>query len=188
MESTAQTVTQHKAQCTAQAVNPLFTNRGLVRLMVPLVIEQLLAITVGLLDSVMVSQVGEAAISAVSLVDTVNVLLVGAFAALATGGAAIAGQYLGRGEADRAANAARQVLLVALGLSLGAMALCLLLRRPLLALIFGAVEPAVMEQALTYFFITALSYPFLAAQQTAAAVFRAASWFPLGRRTAVMSR
>ena len=73
-----------------------FSNRDLRRLIVPLVIEQLLAITVGLFDSVMVSQVGEAAISAVSLVDTVNVLLVSALAALATGGAALAGQYLGR--------------------------------------------------------------------------------------------
>lgn len=81
-----------------------FSGRDLRRLMIPLVIEQLLAITVGLLDSVMVSQVGEAAISAVSLVDTVNVLLVGAFSALATGGAAIAGQYLGRRERDKAGH------------------------------------------------------------------------------------
>ena len=70
-----------------------FTARDLRKLVVPLVVEQLLAITVGLSDSLMVAQVGEAAMSAVSLVDTVNVLLVNAFAALATGGAVIAGQY-----------------------------------------------------------------------------------------------
>ncbi|MCI8841819.1 MAG: MATE family efflux transporter [Oscillibacter sp.] len=95
-----------------------FTNRDLRRLIVPLVIEQLLAITVGLLDSVMVSQVGEAAISAVSLVDTVNVLLVGAFAALATGGAAIAGQFLGRRERDKAGHAGEQLLLFMMEASL----------------------------------------------------------------------
>ena len=78
-----------------------FTAKDLRRLVLPLVIEQLLAITVGLSDSLMVAQVGEAAMSAVSLVDTVNVLLVNAFAALATGGAVIAGQYLGRGSRTR---------------------------------------------------------------------------------------
>ena len=88
-----------------------FSNRDLRRLIVPLVIEQLLAITVGLCDSVMVSQVGEAAISAVSLVDTVNVLLVNAFSALATGGAIIAGQYLGRQEREKAGHSGTQLLL-----------------------------------------------------------------------------
>ena len=88
-----------------------FTKQDLRHLIVPLVIEQLLAITVGLADSVMVAQVGEAAMSAVSLVDTVNVLLVNAFAALATGGAVIAGQYLGRREAEKAGHSGQQLLL-----------------------------------------------------------------------------
>ena len=81
-----------------------FSNQDLWRLIVPLVIEQLLAIAVGLCDSIMVSQVGEAAISAVSLVDTVNVLLINAFSALATGGAVIVGQYLGRRELQKAGH------------------------------------------------------------------------------------
>ncbi len=151
----------------------LFTRRQILSLLLPLMLEQLLSGLMGIADTMMVTAVGESAISAVSLVDTVNVLMLNLLSALAAGGVIVCSQYLGRGEADRAANAARQVLLAALGLSLVVMALCLLLRRPLLALIFGAVEPAVMEQALTYFLITALSYPFLAAQQTAAAVFRA---------------
>ena len=151
----------------------LFTRRQILSLLLPLMLEQLLSGLMGIADTMMVTAVGESAISAVSLVDTVNVLMLNLLSALAAGGIIVCSQYLGRGEADRAANAARQVLLAALGLSLVVMALCLLLRRPLLALIFGAVEPAVMEQALTYFLITALSYPFLAAQQTAAAVFRA---------------
>ena len=75
------------------------------KLIIPLIIEQFLAITVGLADSIMVAQVGEAAMSAVSLVDTVNVLLVNAFSALATGGAVIAGQYLGRREREKAGHA-----------------------------------------------------------------------------------
>lgn len=151
----------------------MFTRRQILSLLLPLMLEQMLSGLMGIADTMMVTAVGESAISAVSLVDAVNVLMLNLLSALAAGGVIVCSQYLGRGEADNASNAARQVLLVALGLSLAAMAVCLLLRRPLLALIFGAVEPAVMDQALEYFFLTALSYPFLAAQQTAAAVFRA---------------
>lgn len=151
----------------------LFTRRQILSLLLPLMLEQLLSGLMGIADTMMVTTVGESAISAVSLVDAVNVLMLNLLSALAAGGVIVCSQYLGREEADKAANAARQVLLVSLGLSLVAMGACLLLRRALLGLIFGAVEPAVMEQALDYFFITALSYPFLAAQQTAAAVFRA---------------
>ena len=130
-----------------------FTSRDLRRLVVPLVIEQLLAITVGLLDSVMVSQVGEAAISAVSLVDTVNVLLVGAFAALATGGAAIAGQYLGRGERDKAGHAGEQLLLFMTEVSLLIMLLFYLGKGFVLNVVFGQVEPDVAAYANTYYLI-----------------------------------
>ena len=149
-----------------------FTNRDLRRLIVPLVIEQLLAITVGLLDSIMVSQVGEAAISAVSLVDTVNVLLVGAFSALATGGAAIAGQYLGRRERDKAGHAGEQLLLFMLESSLLIMALFYLGRGFVLGVVFGQVEPDVAAYANTYYLIVESSIPFLAVYSAGAALFR----------------
>ena len=101
----------------------MFSNADLRRLIVPLVIEQLLAIAVGLCDSIMVSQVGEAAISAVSLVDTVNILLINAFSALATGGAVIVGQYLGRREMQKAGHSGAQLLLFMSEISLLVMAL-----------------------------------------------------------------
>ena len=148
-----------------------FTNRDLRRLIVPLVIEQLLAITVGLLDSVMVSQVGEAAISAVSLVDTVNVLLVGAFAALATGGAAIAGQFLGRRERDKAGHAGKQLLLFMVEASL-IMVLFYLGRGFVMNVVFGQVEPDVAAYANTYYLIVESSTPFLAVYSAGAALFR----------------
>ena len=149
-----------------------FTNRDLRRLIVPLVIEQLLAITVGLLDSVMVSQVGEAAISAVSLVDTVNVLLVNAFAALATGGAAIAGQFLGRRERDKAGHAGEQLLLFMMEASLLIMALFYLGKGFVLNVVFGQVEPDVAAYANTYYLIVESSTPFLAVYSAGAALFR----------------
>ncbi len=149
-----------------------FSNRDLRRLIVPLVIEQLLAITVGLFDSVMVSQVGEAAISAVSLVDTVNVLLVSALAALATGGAAIAGQYLGRREQEKAGHSASQLLLFMGEISLVIMALFYLGRGFVLNVMFGQVEPDVAAYANTYYLIVEASTPFLALYSAGAALFR----------------
>ena len=149
-----------------------FTSLELRRLIIPLVVEQLLGITVGLLDSVMVSQVGEAAISAVSLVDTVNVLLVSTFAALATGGAAIAGQYLGRQERDKAGHAGEQLLLFMIEASLLIMLLFYLGKGFVLNVVFGRVEPDVAAYANTYYLIVEASTPFLAVYSAGAALFR----------------
>ena len=153
-------------------INIEFSDRDLRRLIVPLVIEQLLAITVGLFDSVMVSQVGEAAISAVSLVDTVNVLLVNAFAALATGGAVIAGQYLGRREAVKAGHSGAQLLLFMGEASLLIMVLFYLAKGFVLGVVFGQVEPDVAAYANTYYIIVEASIPFLAIYSAGAALFR----------------
>lgn len=151
----------------------MFTRRQIIDLLIPLMLEQVLSGLMGIADTMMVTAVGESAISAVALVDAVNTLALNLLSALAAGGVIVCSQYLGREELGQANNAARQVLLVGLGLSTAMTVLCIGLRRALLMLIFGAVERSVMEQALDYFLITALSYPFLAAQQTAAAVFRA---------------
>ena len=149
-----------------------FTKQDLRRLIVPLVIEQLLAITVGLADSIMVAQVGEAAMSAVSLVDTVNVLLVNAFAALATGGAVIAGQYLGRRELEKAGHSGQQLLLFMGEVSLLITALFYLGKAFVLGVVFGQVEPDVAAYANTYYLIVEASIPFLAVYSAGAALFR----------------
>ena len=149
-----------------------FTDLQLRRLIGPLVIEQLLSILVGLMDSVMVSQVGEAAVSAVSLVDSVNMLLVFAFTALGTGGAVIAGQYLGRGEPARAGHAGSQLMLFMAELALLIMGLLYLGRGFVLGTVFGQVEPDVAAYANTYYLITEASTPFLAIYSAGAALFR----------------
>ncbi len=151
----------------------MFTRRQIVNLLIPLVLEQILSGLMGIADTMMVTSVGDAAISAVSNVDAINTLVLNLLAALAAGGVIVCAQHLGRDQRAEANQAARQLLLTAVVISSGIAALCLIFRRPLLALIFGSVDADVMRQALQYFFITALSYPFLAAQQTAAAVFRA---------------
>ena len=154
------------------AANINFTARDLRALIVPLIIEQLLAITVGLADSIMVAQVGEAAMSAVSLVDTVNVLLVNAFSALATGGAVIVGQYLGRREPDRAGHAGTQLMLFMAEISLLITAVIYLGKGFVLGVVFGQVEADVAAYADLYYMIVESSIPFLAVYSAGAALFR----------------
>ena len=151
---------------------PLFSRDALVRLIVPLVIEQLLAMTIGMADTMMVTSVGEHAVSGVSLVDNISILLINVFSALATGGAVVAAQYLGNRDEPNACAAAKQLLYVITGLAAAMAAVCLLFRGPILRLIFGALDPDIMEAAMTYFLLTAISYPFLAAYNAGAALFR----------------
>lgn len=151
----------------------LFTNKDLRKLIVPLVIEQLLAVTVGFADTIMVSSVGEAAVSAVSLVDSINILLINIFAALGTGGAVVAAQFIGQGAKKKAKYSAKQLILITAVLSFGIMLVVMLFYKGLLHLIFGNVEANVMKNAEIYFLFSALSYPFIALYNSGAALFRA---------------
>ena len=150
----------------------MFTRQALWRLILPLVLEQLLLVTVGMADTVMVSTVGEAAVSGISLVDQVNVLLIQIFAALATGGAVVASQYLGRRDRENACRSAKQLVYATFGMAVAIGALVLVLNRHILRLVFGNVEPDVMQAAETYFWLSALSYPMLALYNAGAALFR----------------
>lgn len=159
----------------------LFDNRKLTALLFPVVIEQLLNSFMGMADTMMVGNVSSAAISAVSLVDSVNNLIIQIFAAMATGAAIICSQYLGSRNEEGCNRAARQVVLTVFAVSTSLMAIGLVFRVPLLRLVFGQVEPDVMENSLVYFFITVLSYPFLALFNAGSAFFRAGgnSKFPM---------
>ena len=136
-------------------------------------LEQVLSITVGLADTIMVSSVGEAAVSGVSLVDMLNVLIINIFSALATGGAGVVAQLLGARDRKRACDASRQLYLVVIAISLGMAVLVMLLRTPLLRLLFGSIEDDVMDSALTYLTVSVFSYPVLAVYNAGAALFRA---------------
>ena len=149
-------------EATIQQSRPLFTRQALVKLIWPLIIEQTLAITVGLADSVMVASVGEAAVSGVSLVDMISILLINVFAALATGGAVVVSQFIGARDVHMARRSTDQLVLVTAALSLTITVLVLVFRESMLHLFFGKVEADVMENCLTYVLITAPSYPFIA--------------------------
>lgn len=151
----------------------MFTNRMIRNLLVPVVLEQILNSIMGTADTMMVSNVGSAALSAVSLVDSINVLLIQAFSALAAGGAIVCAQYIGQRNYEKANMSARQVLFIITAISVVVSAVCLIFQKPLLRLIFGAVDADVMRSSEIYFFFTALSFPFIAAYDSAASIFRA---------------
>ncbi len=151
----------------------LFTNKDLKKLIVPLIIEQLLVVLVGFADTLMVANVGESAVSAVSLVDSINILLINIFAALGTGGAVVAAQFIGQGSKEKARYSAKQLILITALLSVVIMIVAVLLNSHLLHLIFGHVEVDVMKNAEIYFLFSAISYPFIALYNSGAALFRA---------------
>lgn len=150
----------------------LFDNKALASLILPLLVEQFLAVLVGMADSIMVASVGEAAVSGVSLVDNVMVLFINLFAALATGGAVIAGQYLGQEDRKSSGKAATQLIWFMTAVSFGIMMLIYLGKNFILHQIFGAIEADVCAHANTYLLIVAASVPFLAIYNGGAAIFR----------------
>jgi putative MATE family efflux protein len=150
-----------------------WNNRALFGLLWPLMIEQILAVTMGAVDTIMVSSVGEHAVSAVNIIDNINNLLIIAFTAMATGGAVVVSQYIGRRDYKNSSLAAKQLIYSVTIISLLMVAIALLFCRPIIRLFYGKIENDVMNAAAIYFFITALSYPFLAMYNANAALFRA---------------
>ncbi len=149
-----------------------FSNRALKRLIAPMIIEQFLAILVGMSDSIMVATVGEHAVSGVSLVDNIFVLLIYLFAALATGGAVVMGQYLGQNKHEKANRAVNQLILFTALFAICIMIGLYLARNLILHRVFGAIEANVMEASKTYLLIVSASIPFIALYNAGAAVFR----------------
>lgn len=150
----------------------LFSKQDLKKLIIPLIFEQALAITVGMADTMMISSVGEAAVSGVSLVDMINMLIFSILSALATGGAVVTSQNLGAKKEEEACRSAKQLLYTVLIGSLLITGVVLIARKPLLRLFFGSIEADVMQNALIYLVISAVSFPFLAIYNACAALFR----------------
>ncbi len=149
-----------------------FTKSDLKRLIIPLLIEQTLAILVGLLDVLMVSYFGDTAVSGVSLSDMINVLLINIFSALATGGAVVISQAIGKKAIKDANKACNQLITISLFIGLIIMILTLTLGKQILNLLYGHVETAVMDASLTYLRITSISFTFLAVYNSSAAIYR----------------
>ncbi len=150
----------------------IFSNKDLKKLIIPLILEQALAITVGMADTMMISSVGEAAVSGVSLVDMFNNLIISVLAALATGGAVVPSQFIGASKREEACRSAKQLLWVDGLITVGISLLVIVGHRGILNLFFGRIEEDVMSNAILYLIISAVSFPFLAIYNACAALFR----------------
>lgn len=153
--------------------NRFFSNADLRRLIIPLIIDQFLQAFVGLADSIMVASVGEAAVSGVSLIDTIMVLILNIFTAFATGGAVIAGQFLGKKRGEMACKSTNQLVSFTLKASLVVMVLCYFGRNFITHVVFGKIEADVMYNCNVYMLIVFASIPMTALYNAGAAIYRA---------------
>ncbi len=150
-----------------------FSNQSLRRLIIPLIIEQVLAVAVGMADTLMVNGVEQGAVAAVSAVDTINILLINLFSALAAGGAVVAAQYIGRRDYKNANIAAKQLVLSAFTISMVIGLVALVFNGAILHMIYSKLDENVMRNAKIYFTMSALSYPFLGLYNGGVALLRA---------------
>ena len=151
---------------------PLFSNKFLLKLLWPLFVEQFLLFAVGLVDSMMVASVGEAAVSAVSLVDSIIILMINVMAALATGGAVVVGQYLGQKKNDEANTASDQLVLAAFLVSTLIIIFMYIFKNGIMTLVFGEIEADVRHYCDVYYMIVTASIPFIGIYNASAALFR----------------
>lgn len=149
-----------------------FSDADIKKLVVPLFFEQLLVMLVGIADTFMVSYAGDAAVSGVSLVNMFNTIFIYLFTALASGGAVVVSQYIGRRERASANLSGSQLLMFSTLLSAVLMAVSLIWNRQILRLLFGSVEADVMEACVTYLRISAYSFPAIAVYNAGAALCR----------------
>lgn len=150
----------------------MFTNKTLVNMIIPLFMEQLLVMLVGLADTLVISYVGESAVSGVSLVNQFNTIFIFLFTALASGGAVVISQYIGKKDINSAGESASQLLLFSTLFSVVIALLVLVGNEQILQLMFGKVDSDVMQACVTYLRISAYSYPALAIYNAGAALFR----------------
>lgn len=150
----------------------LFSPQDLKRLIIPLIIEQALALSIGFFDTMMIAYAGEQAVSGVSLVDSINFLAINFFSTVAAGGAIIVGQYLGKKDFKKSNHAAKQLFLVVAFIAMFVAIICLVFNGFILQSLFGDVEESVMSSAVTYFYVTAASFPFLGLFNASASLFR----------------
>ena len=141
-------------------------------MILPLLMEQFLLMLVGLADTMVVSYAGEAAVSGVSLVNSFNTIFINLFTALASGGAVVVSQYIGRRDMKMASESSSQLLMVATVFAVVISIPVLIWKVPLLKGLFGKVEPDVMEACKTYLRISVYSFPALGIYNAGTALYR----------------
>lgn len=151
----------------------MFTQKDLRRLVLPIFLDQLLLAGVGIVSTLLLSYAGEAAVSAVSLVEMINVFIISILLAVSTGGTVVLAQIVGSKRLELAQKASGQMMILTVMVGLLFMGMVLVLGQAILNLLFGSVDPDVMRAARIYFIISSLSYPFMALYNASAGLFRA---------------
>ena len=151
----------------------IFSRKEIYKIVLPILFQNLLGIAIGMVDSMMISNKGEEAFAGVSLVSSLDTVLITLFSALTAGGSVVLAQAMGRKDKEYACNAAKQMLYITTLSAAVISATVLLLRVPILHLLFGNAEERVMQSALAYFFFIAISFPFLAIEYSVGATLRA---------------
>lgn len=150
----------------------LFTNSMLKAMIVPLLIEQLLQMIVGLADTMMVSHAGEAVVAGVGLDTMIYTIFIYLFTAISAGGSVVVAQYIGSKDRENGNLAASQIFHLSGVLSLFCMVVMLLFGSDLLHLIYPSTEPETMAACETYMWIVSLSFPANAVYNAGAALYR----------------
>lgn len=150
----------------------MFSKKEMIKIMIPLILEQMLNTAVGMADTLMVSSIGESAISGVSLVDNINALLFTLFSALCTGGAIVTAHFIGAHNEEKARNSAANLVFSSVSLALLMSVVALAGNRLLIQLFYGSIEESVMQSARTYFFYSAFTYAFTALYNSCSSLFR----------------
>ncbi len=180
-EKPAETAFPHRAdrpeeppacEATACGRGDVYTARGIFRLTWPLLLEQLFLVLIGVVNTVMSSNIGAAAVSAVSYIDAFNQLIIAGLTAVATGATVIIAQYTGAGDREKAGEAASQSVLLVLLVSAAVAALLLLFGRPITGLLLSGTEPRVLRDAYIYLICSAVSMPFFGVYSCTSGILR----------------
>lgn len=149
-----------------------FSNSALKAIIVPLLIEQLLQLVVGLADTMMVSYAGEEVVAGVGLDTMIYTVFIYLFTSISAGGAIVVSQYLGNKKRESADLAASQIFHLGGLLSVCCMILMLLFGSGLLKIMYPQTEPETMDACITYMQIVAISFPANALYNAGSAVYR----------------
>ncbi|MFD1465191.1 MATE family efflux transporter [Lapidilactobacillus mulanensis] len=137
-----------------------FDYRFVLSLLGPVIFDQFFLVAFNFINTAMISSSGEAAISAVNMVGSINVFLIQIFVAVGLGGTVLIAQYFGRKEYQMLGKVVNGTVFGAILVATSLALLFLLGHNLILNLLFGDAEKAVMDNARLYMVGVLISYPF----------------------------
>ena len=133
-------------------------SRAVGKMTLPVLVEQFCIVIMGVINTMLASNMGKEAISAIGMIDTISMIIISLFGALALGGTVVVAQYVGHQEEDRASQTAAQALVSSFLIASLVTLLVLVLKNAIVRGLYGNAEPLVLEYAMDYLSITLWSY------------------------------